>query len=299
MNERLFARLADWVSREPVVLASVLATRGATPRKAGARMLVSATATEFSIGGGLAEARVIAAARDLLERGARDGAVQIDLSGGAESAGVCGGRMELALRRWDGQADGERAQFIGNTLASGASVELDASDIGAPCSATTIEPDPRLLIVGGGHCGLALYELGRMLDFDLWVYDPRPEHADPAHYPQARTLTGDFANLRQALGSRRALYVVLLNRDYVSDVATLRVLSGASFAFLGMRGSKRRIGEVMAALSAGQAQQLAALQAPVGLPIGAQTPHEIAVSVLAHLIQARAAKQLLQGRIAG
>jgi len=54
-------------------------------------------------------------------------------------------------------------------------------------------------------------------------------------------------------------------------------------------GSRKRIDEVRAALSAEQAQQLAALQAPVGLPIGAQTPHEIAISVLAHLIQVRAA----------
>lgn len=270
------------------MLASVLATRGATPRKAGARMLITGGATEFSIGGGLAEARVIAAARELLERGGRDAEIQIDLTGGSGSAGVCGGRMQLALRRWHGQVDAARAQFIANTLASGTSVELDAGDIGA-AGAASIEPDPRLLIVGGGHCGLALYELARTLDFDLWVYDPRPDYADSAQYPHARTLSGDFANLRHALSTRRALYVVLLNRDYVSDVATLRVLAGAQFAFLGMMGSRKRIAEVMAALSTEQAQQLDALQAPVGLPIGAQTPHEIAVSVLAHLIQVRSA----------
>lgn len=293
MNERLFGRLADWIRHEPVVLASVLATRGATPRKAGARMLIAATSTDFSIGGGLAEARVIAAARDLLDRGGRDGRVQIDLTGGADSAGVCGGRMELALRRWHGEPDAGRVQSIARTLASGAAAELDASDVGAPGGATTIEPDPRLLIVGGGHCGLALYEMARSLDFDLWVYDPRADYADPAQYPQAQALTGDFGELKHALDTRRALYVVLLNRDYVSDVATLRVLAGAPFAFLGMMGSRKRIAEVMAALSADEAQQLAALQAPVGLPIGAQTPHEIAISVLAHLIQVRAGTQHL------
>lgn len=290
MNERLFARLADGVTREPVVLASVLSTRGATPRKAGARMLISGGATEFSIGGGLAEARVIAAARELLERGGRVGEIQIDLTGGAGSAGVCGGRMQLALRRWDGAADAERAQIIATLLSTGNAVELDASDIGA-AGAATIEPDPRLLIVGGGHCGLALYEMARALDFDLWLYDPRPEYADPALYPHAHTLTGDFDKLRYALSTRRALYSVLLNRDYVSDVATLRVLAGGEFAFLGMMGSNKRIAEVLAALSVEHAQQLAALQAPVGLPIGAQTPHEIAVSVLAHLIQVRSARQ--------
>jgi xanthine dehydrogenase accessory factor len=109
-------------------------------------------------------------------------------------------------------------------------------------------------------------------------------------YPHARTLSGDFGNLREALRSRRALYVVLLNRDYVSDVACLRVLAGSNFAFLGMMGSRKRIAEVLSALDADEAQQLAALQAPVGLPIGAQTPAEIAVSVLAHLLQVRSSR---------
>ena len=291
MNERLFARLADWVTRGPVVLASVLATRGATPRKAGARMLIGANATDGSIGGGLAEARVIAAARELLDRGGQTVEVQVDLSGGSGSAGVCGGRMDLALRRWDGKADAERASIIATTLSAGLDVELDASDVGAAVGATTLRPDPRLLIVGGGHCGLALYQLARTLDFELWVYDPRPDHADPSLYPHARTLSGDLGNLREALRTHRALYVVLLNRDYVSDVATLRVLAGSSFAFLGMMGSRKRIGEVLSALDADHAQQLAALQAPVGLPIGAETPEEIAVSVLAHLIQVRSASR--------
>lgn len=275
-----------------MVLASVLGTRGATPRKAGARMLVSAGATAFSIGGGLAEARVIAAARALLDSGGEVGSVDIDLTGGSASAGVCGGRMQLALRRWAGAGDRERARLLASALGEGEAVELIAGDIGSADGAGPIQPDPRLLIVGGGHCGLALYELARTLDFDLWVFDPRPDHADPGQYPQAHTLTGDFANLRAALATRRALYIVLLNRDYHSDVATLRVVAGSDFAFLGMMGSSKRINEVRSALDPGQARQLAALQAPVGLPIGAETPEEIAVSVLAHLIQVRSSRNL-------
>jgi xanthine dehydrogenase accessory factor len=292
LNEHLFVTLADWLAREPLVLASVLWTRGATPRKAGTRMLITATATDGSIGGGLAESRVIAAARELLDRSEQAVEVQIDLTGGVDAAGVCGGYMRLALRRWDGAIDVRRAQDIATTLSEGREVELDAHDVGSADGAAAIAPNPRLLIVGGGHCGLALYQLASSLDFELWVYDPRPEYADPAQYPQARTLSGDSVNLRAALATRRALYVVLLNRDYGSDVAALRVLAGSPFAFLGMMGSARRIHEVLSALDAGEAKQLAALQAPVGLPIGAQTPHEIAVSVLAHLIQVRSGRQL-------
>ena len=75
---------------------------------------------------------------------------------------------------------------------------------------------------------------------------------------------------------------MLLNRDYASDVAALAVLCRKPPAFLGMMGSQRRIAEVRAALPA-HAQALERLQAPVGLDIEAQSPHEIAVSILAQL----------------
>ena len=290
MNERLFADLVGWLENGPVVLASVIATRGATPRKTGARMLIDAQRTAHSIGGGMAEARVIAAARALLSSQGTVHEVQIDLSGAADAAGVCGGRMHLALRRWAGAADRARAQALARTLAAGEPVALDAGDVGAADGACLVAPDPRLVIIGGGHCGRALYELARFLDYEIWIFDPRAEYADPASYPDARVLSGGFEQLRAALATRRALDVVLLNRDYACDVATLRVLAGSEFAFLGMMGSRRRIAQVLGALPPDQAAHLSALRAPVGIEIGAQTPHEIAVSVLAHLIQVRAAR---------
>ncbi len=287
MNERLFERLAERLASAPAVLASVIATRGATPRKSGARMLVSALGTDFTIGGGLAEARVIAAATTLLGATTRSASIEIDLTGGADAAGVCGGRMEIALRRWD-MDDRPRAAAIAAALTAGEPVDLCGDDIGDARGAMRIDPDARLVIVGGGHCGLALYEMARLLDVELWVYDARPEFANATHFPTARTLSGPIDALRAALDTRRDLYIVLLNRDFASDVATLRVIAGHRCAFLGMMGSARRIRQVLEALTPEQSQQLSQLQAPVGLPIGAQTPHEIAVSVLAHLIQARA-----------
>lgn len=290
MNEALFTCLAGALESEPVVLASVLATSGATPRKAGARMLIAAGWTLHSIGGGLAEARVIAAARALLDTGAERGEIAIDLGGGAGAAGVCGGRMRLALKRWAG-ADAADARAIAACLAAGDPAPLSARQAGAADGAALLAPDPRLLIVGGGHCGAALYQMARHLAFELWLFDPRAEYADPAQFPGARVLAGDFSVLAQALDTRRALYAVLLNRDYPSDVESLRVLAGGRFAFLGMMGSARRIHEVRSALGPALAAQLATLRAPVGLEIGAQTPHEIAVSVLAQLVVVRSRRR--------
>lgn len=290
MEERLFARLAALLASESVVLATVRATRGATPRKRGSRMLVTREASEFSVGGGAAEAAVIEAARALLQRNGRAHEVEIDLSGRPGAAGVCGGQMQIALRRWHGDEDRAHADEVAAVLRSGRRVLLPvpALDVDADTVIATeiLHPNPRLLIVGAGHCGLALYDLARFLAFDLWLFDEREACFVANAFPDATCRHGDYAQLAQAFDSEREVYAVLLNRDFPSDVATLRELAGRRLAFLGMMGSRKRIGEVLAALPEHR-DALATLQAPVGLALDAQTPHEIAVSILAQLVQAR------------
>ena len=288
MSERVLTRLAALLADGPVVLASVVATRGATPRKRGARMLVTAQASEFSVGGGLAEARVLAAARDLLAAGAGPRQLDIALDGGPDAAGVCGGRMRIALRRWAGADDLARAQALAARVGGGHEVRLAPADSGAEVAAS-IAPDPRLLIVGGGHCGLALFEAARALDFEPWVFDPRADCFADGRYAGARVLHGDYARLADALDTGRELLAVLLNRDFAADVATLEVLAQKPPAFLGMMGSRRRIRTVLDALP-GQQDALAHLRAPIGLDLGAETPQEIAVSIVAELLQWRATR---------
>jgi xanthine dehydrogenase accessory factor len=96
----------------------------------------------------------------------------------------------------------------------------------------------------------------------------------------------DFARLEVATATERRVLAVLLNRDLQADVAALRALAPAVPAFIGMMGSVRRIAEVRAALPE-FASALEHVQAPVGMDLGAETPHEIAVSILARLIADR------------
>jgi xanthine dehydrogenase accessory factor len=287
MDERLFGRLAARLADGPVVLATVVATRGATPRKSGSRMLIGARDTEFSVGGGAAEASVVEAARALLASPARAGSLVIDLTGRPGALGVCGGTMQVALRHWAGDEDRAYARDIATQLRAGRPVWAGEDELGPGVEAEALQPSPRLLIVGAGHCGAALHDLARHLDYDLWLFDPRAELLDPAQLPAATLRSGPFAALAEAFDTARQVQAVLLNRDYASDVATLRVLAGKPLAFLGMMGSRRRIGEVLAALDEPQRAALAELHAPVGLALGAQTPHEIAVSILAQLIEQR------------
>lgn len=289
MSERVFHRLATLLADDDaVVLASVLDTRGATPRKRGARMLVTAAHSEFSVGGGMAEARVLAAARALLDDDTAPSRLDIVLDGGSNAAGICGGRMQIALRRWHGADDRRRADILAATLGAGGAVTLEPADTGADRS-ESLAPDPRLLIVGAGHCGLALHEFARALDFDIWVFDPRESCFAEGRFAGATVLCGEHALLARALDTERELLAVLLNRDYISDVATLDVLAARPPAYIGMMGSRRRVQAVLDALPQ-RRDALQSVQAPVGLDIGAETPHEIAVSVLAGLLAWRAAR---------
>lgn len=285
MDESLFSCLAQWLEAEPVVLATVTATRGATPRKAGSRMLVARDRSAWSIGGGLAEARVTAAARQLLSSDSTSGCVEIDLGGGSGAAGICGGTMQLTLRRWQGEADLALAQRLAGQLQAGHAAALPAETSGA---VQWLQPNPRLLIVGAGHCGAALYQLARQLDFDIWVFDSRSEIADPTQFAGATVFSGDYARLAMALETERVVDAVLLNRDFHADIATLNVLCLRPPRFIGMMGSRRRIREVAAALPH-HAATLQRLHAPVGIEIQAETPQEIAVSIVAQLVQVRRA----------
>ena len=283
MDESLFQRLAARLAHEPVVLASVRATRGAVPRKRGSRMLITARGSDFSVGGGAAEAQVTAAARALLASHEPEAEVEIDLSGRPGAAGVCGGRMQVVLRLWQGSDARDYAADIHAQLAAGRPVMLGEEELGAGNEHVLLQPDARLLIVGGGHCGLALFDLTRYLDFSVFVFDERADCFAAGQFEGAARRWGDYAQLAEAFADAREVYAVLLNRDFPSDVATLRELSGRECAFLGMMGSRKRIAEVLTALP----NPPIGLHAPVGIEIDAQTPHEIAVSILAQLIQAR------------
>lgn len=285
MSERIFQTLAQWLAEVPVVLASVIETRGATPRKRGSRMLIGHGRRAFSIGGGLAEASVIEAAETLLERSGDHANVAIDLSGKPGASGVCGGAMRIALRRWSGQPDRTRARHIAGELAKGRKTQLHATEFGGDRDETLL-PNARLLIVGGGHCAAALCDLASFLDYDLWVHDERQAILDSPAFAVAQRISGAMNSLRQAFATERLLQVVLLNRDFVSDVAALRAIAGLKPDFIGMMGSKRRIAEVLTALP-DQPDLASRLRAPIGVDIDAQTPHEIAISILAQLIAAK------------
>jgi xanthine dehydrogenase accessory factor len=238
-----------------VAIATVIETAGSTPRKAGARMAVLEDGTILeSVGGGALEALVLEDARALLSSGGtviREYVLKEGSEPGATGM-VCGGKARVHLQ-----------------------VEV---------------PPERLIIFGGGHVGAALARLACGLGFDVTVLDDREEFLDRERFPAQVTVRKagpDFSGDLPLVDA--ASYVAIVTRCHRTDLAALRRVAESPAAYVGLIGSRRKVRVVMDRLrSEGFREEiLERVHAPIGLPIGACTPEEIAVSIAGEMIRVR------------
>jgi xanthine dehydrogenase accessory factor len=153
-----------------------------------------------------------------------------------------------------------------------------------------VEHKPVFLVVGAGHIGRCLVKLADMLDFHVAVLDDREEFADPERVPEAdEVICDDFeaALDRYPIGPNTS--VVMVTRGHRQDEVSLRKVLGRGAGYVGMIGSRRRTGAVLRHLrdEGFDAEDLARVRTPIGLDIGAETPEEIAVAVMAEVILLR------------
>lgn len=172
-------------------------------------------------------------------------------------------------------------------LESGTSVGMQGGDLDVFFD--VIARPARLVIVGAGHIGVPLARLGSLLDFRVSVLDDRPEFATPERFPYAETVVGAYSETLAALPMGRDSYVVLVTRGHVHDVACLEVMVSRSVAYVGMIGSRTRVRTVMRHLAekGHPADRLREIHAPIGLDLGARTPAEIALSIMAQIVLVR------------
>jgi xanthine dehydrogenase accessory factor len=149
---------------------------------------------------------------------------------------------------------------------------------------------PQLVIVGAGHIAMPLAQLGALLDFRVTVLDDRAEFATAERFPGAsQILVGPYRETIESLPVDRDSYVVLVTRGHVHDQACLEVMLRRETGYIGMIGSRTRVRTVMRHLAEEgyPVERLQAVHAPVGLDIGAHTPAEIALSIMAEIVCAR------------
>ncbi|MCL2149829.1 MAG: XdhC family protein [Dehalococcoidia bacterium] len=148
---------------------------------------------------------------------------------------------------------------------------------------------PRLIILGGGHIALPLTRIGASLGFRVAVFDDRPSFANKARFPEATTVICDsFDNVTERLKINQHDYVVIVTRGHRHDSLCLRSILQSVFPrYVGLIGSRRRVGIVKKQIAeeTGEADKLEKLHSPIGLAIGAVTPDEIAISIIAEVIK--------------
>jgi len=150
-----------------------------------------------------------------------------------------------------------------------------------------IQPVQRLVIVGAGHVGIELCRMASQVGFEVTVLDARPGAATRERLPEAwQVRCGNLGEGLTELDLDECTCVALVGHDHRQDVECLVALSGRPAAYLGMIGSRRRVKAVReAALEEGVSEEfLDAVHAPIGLDIGAVSPAEIALSILAEVI---------------
>ena len=235
------------------VLCTVVRARGSAPRHAGSKMLVFEDGQPIgTVGGGEMESRVIVAARQVLAGG--EPRVEhyelIDPKQG--DPGVCGGEMDIFIE--------------------------------------PIKPDPVVLVIGGGHGGKAIVHLAKWLGFRVALSDDRPEYCTPEWAPGAdEYLPCPIAELPGRFRFHAETYIVMPTRGAAIDVEGLPHLLDQPFAYLGVIGSRRRWATAAQALIERGAPEakLRRVHSPMGLELNAETPEEIAVSVMAEIVMLR------------
>jgi len=243
-----------------LVVCTVVRTQGSVPRGVGARFVVLPDgAARGTVGGGLFESRVVQDALAALAA------------------------RESGTRAYDFRPKGTSAEAFGAVCGGKAEIYFDV-----------VTPPDDLLIVGGGHCGRALARAAALLgSFAVTLVDDRPEFARREDLPEAVTVARvapDFGDLAGYLHANA--YVALVSQGYLTDLAALRQALAAAGppAYIGMMGSRRKVRTVREALLAEgvSKEALDSVQAPIGLEIGSETPAEIAISILAQILDLRA-----------
>jgi xanthine dehydrogenase accessory factor len=254
MKDVLEAALRAEREGEVVALVTVVTTEGSTPQKAGAKMLVFADGRIVgTIGGGCVEAEMTWRARQVIEtRCPQLAACDLTPDQAGEDGLVCGGRMQVFIE--------------------------------------PLEPAPTLCLFGAGHVAQPLARLAKGAGFRVEVADDRLKFANRERFPEADlVLVEDFAAAASKMTLGPNTFAIVVTRGHHGDAEALEACLGKDLRFVGLLGSRPKMVHVFTALAQRgiRPEELAKVHVPVGLAIGAQTPEEIAVSILAEMIAVR------------
>ncbi|MGH7646027.1 MAG: XdhC family protein [Gemmatimonadales bacterium] len=292
-------------------LATVARTRGSTPVPAGTKMLVGREGRLLgTVGGGCVEADVIRAALEARQAGQPalvTHTLNADLAGDLGLS--CGGTVDVFVEPLVSDEAYVRVLEAAASAESGlvtTATEWPAGpektfaplpDEAAPAPSATLTrdrrfvierlaPAPRVVVFGAGHVGSAIARAAHAAGFRVVVVDDRPEFADPTRFPDMGVYAGVVDDALARYPLRPADAVVIATRGHRQDALIVEKVALSPAGYVGLLGSRRKKLVVTKGLTAVGVppEALERVRVPVGLAIGAVTPEEIAVSVVAELI---------------
>jgi xanthine dehydrogenase accessory factor len=258
MNQEVFAALSDALQQgEEVALVTIVASTGSTPQRVGAKMLVFADGrTVGTIGGGCYENDAFWKAREAIaNRKPLNMKFELNDDFAQETGLVCGGQMEVFIE--------------------------------------PVEPSPAVYVFGAGHVGYFVAKMAHDVGFRVHVIDDREKFANAERFGDGIDVIVE--QIPTWIDNHRlppTAYAVIVTRGHTHDLDALRALTAHPLRYLGLIGSKAKVKRIYDALleEGVQPDTLREVHAPVGLDIGAITPQEIAVSIVAELIAVRHGK---------
>ena len=252
MNQEVFAALNEALQKgEEVALVTIVSSTGSTPQRVGAKRLLDADGrTVGTIGGGCYENESFWKAREAIKN-RKPLTMKFDLNDdfAQETGLVCGGQMEVFIE--------------------------------------PVEPSPELFVFGAGHVGYYVARMGHEVGFQVHVVDDREKFASTERFGTGiDVIVEDIPGWLDTHQLPPTSYAVIVTRGHTHDLDAMRSLAARQLRYLGLIGSKAKVKRIFDALleEGTTPDMLKGVHAPIGLDIGAITPQEIAVSIVAELI---------------
>jgi xanthine dehydrogenase accessory factor len=298
---RLFEQLpAALAGGQPFALGIISGIKGSSPQKKGAKALFFDDGRIVgTLGGGCLEAEVQdRARRALLSQKPASFDLVLDHDFGWDDGLICGGKVSGLILPGAAEASEvwSKLAAVKEPVRWGVrpdfSIGLSDGQEHGWLFAETVLPPCALWIAGSGHIAQAVAPLAQQLDFEVTVFDDRPSLANTNYFPATtRFRVEAWDRLLQEPLPVRPTFGLIVTRGHQHDALVLREWVGRPFAFLGMIGSsrkKRLIFNRFLEEKLATEEQLNHVMCPVGLPIEAVSVHEIALSIMAQLVQVRA-----------
>ena len=319
----LWQFMADRLSAgERVVLLVVAESHGSSPGRAGYKMAVAENGDLIgSIGGGVMEVNLVDQARAVLSGSSLTNGVlttrlieQEHRKNSEHPSGmICSGR-QMVLQRVVSPNDRQtiesailalterRSSTLGITESTltvtttkdatqNPSVVFQrASDVGLTY-AERLGSKNELILIGGGHCALALTDLMSRMDFSIRIFDDRPElnTLEKNDFADEITIIDSYLTIADHIASADNAYIVVMTLGFRTDAVVIRQLLGKRFKYFGVLGSKAKMTTLLRELAAEgyPKEQLDSIRTPIGVQINSHTPEEIAVSIAAEIISVK------------